>query len=194
KIFEESFNGSLKYFRSLYPAIISIFYTTGMRKSELLNLNLSDWDRENSTLKVYGSKTGRDRVVPLPEVAWRCLESYLCIRYNLLLKQGKTCDALFVNRNGDRVNGTQILVQFKRIAKRAGVAKATIHMFRHSCASGLIEEGVPLPQVSNILGHSCSVSTFRYLNIADPKRKKAMLKHPINKILTTLKEVENEGL
>ena len=192
KIFEQSFYAQNPYFRKLYPAIISVFYSTGMRKSELLSLDISDWDRENSVLKVYGSKTSQERNVPVPEIAWKCVEDYMSARANLLIKLGKDETALFVNRKGSRVNGTQLLVQFKRIAKNAGVDKATIHMFRHSCATGLIEEGVPLPQVQNILGHNCAQTTFRYLNIADPERVKAMRKHPINDILTTLKEEEYE--
>lgn len=192
KIFDESFNGHFRFFRSLYPAIISLFYSTGIRKSELLSLNVEDWDSASSTLKVFGSKSGRDRVVPVPEAGWRCLEAYLIARNNLLLGLNKKENALFVNRKGNRVNGTQILVQFKRIAKRANVEKATIHMFRHSCATGLIEEGVPLPQVQKILGHSCIQTTNRYLSISDPERKKAMARHPINGLLNQIKEDENE--
>lgn len=192
KIFDESFNGQIRYFRLLYPAVISLFYSTGIRKSELLSLNIEHWDSESSTLKVFGKKVGRDRIVPVPEVGWKCLENYLIERNNLLLKLGKEENALFVNKLGKRVNGTQILVQFKRIAKRAGVDKATIHMFRHSCATGLIEEGVPLPQVQQILGHSSISTTNRYLSISSPERKKAMRLHPINNILNQLKEEESE--
>lgn len=193
KIFEESFNSYYPYFRALYPAVISLFYSTGIRKSELLNLNLKDWDREKSLLKVHGKKTGQDRMVPVPEVAWKCLENYLAVRANLLLENNVLSDALFINRKCTRVNGTQLLVQFKRIAKRANVEKATIHMFRHSCATGLIKEGVPMPQVQKILGHQSSSTTFRYLNIASPDRDKAMKIHPINKILAQLKEEKNDA-
>jgi len=192
KIFEESFNSTYPYFRKLYPAIISIFYTTGLRKSELLSLDLKDWNRTESTLKVYGSKTGQDRLVPVSEVAWKCIEDYLKARNTLLLKLNKTSDALFINRKGSRVNGTQILVQFKRIAKRAGVDKATIHMFRHSCATSLIEEGVPLENVKQVLGHACVQTTYRYSHIASPERVRAIRKHPINDILNSLKEKEYE--
>ena len=192
KIFEESFNGHFRYFRLLYPAIISLFYSTGIRKSELLSLNIDDWDSSKSILKVYGSKSGKDRIVPVPEVAWSCLQNYILERNNLILKLGLNQKALFVNRRGSRVNGTQLLVQFKRIAKRANVEKATIHMFRHSCATGLIEEGVPLPQVQKILGHASPQTTNRYLSVSGPERKKAMKRHPITNILNNIKEEEVE--
>lgn len=192
KIFEQSFNTPYPHFRALYPAIISLFYSTGIRKSELLNLDIDCWDSEEATIKVYASKTRRERVIPVPDVTRKCIENYLVKRSNLLLSKKKTNPALFINRNCERVNGTQLLVQFKRIAKRAGVSNATIHMFRHSCATGLIEEGVPLPQVQRILGHASTISTFRYLEIASPERKKAMNKHPVNEILKTLKESEYE--
>lgn len=192
KIFDESFNVQYPYFRSLYPAIISVFYSTGLRKGELLSLNLLDWDRDKSTLKVFGSKVGKERIVVVPEVGWRCIENYLKVRTNLLQKLGIENKALFLNRKAERVNGTQILLQFKRLAKKANVDKCTIHMFRHSCATGLIEEGVPLFQVQKTLGHSSTMTTMRYLSISDPERKKAIRKHPINKILSTLKEKEDE--
>lgn len=192
KIFEQSFHAQNPYFRTLYPAIISMFYSTGIRKSELLNLNINCWDSEEGTIKVYASKTKRERVIPVPDVTRKCIENYLVKRNNLLLFKKKNTEALFINRTGERVNGTQLLVQFKRIAKNAGVDKATIHMFRHSCATGLIEEGVPLPQVQRILGHASTMSTFRYLEIASPERKKAMNKHPVNEILKGLKEIEYE--
>jgi site-specific recombinase XerD len=187
-IFDESFNGHYRYFRELYPAIISLFYSTGIRKSELLTLDVKDWDSKSSLLKVYGSKTGRDRIVPVPDVAWKCLEKYLITRNNLVLEKNRDEKALFVNNNGQRVNGTQLLVQFKRIAKRANVPLATIQMFRHSCATGLIEEGIPLPQVQKILGHSSVITTNRYLSISSPERKKAMKLHPINNLLEKIKE------
>lgn len=192
KIFEQSFYAQIPHFRALYPAIISLFYSTGIRKSELLNLDVASWDSEEATIKVFASKTRRERVIPVPDVTRKCIENYLIKRNNLLLSRKKNSTALFINRNCERVNGTQLLVQFKRIAKRAGVDKATIHMFRHSCATGLIEEGVPLPQVQRILGHASTASTFRYLEIASPERKKAMNKHPINEILKSLKETEYE--
>lgn len=192
KIFEQSFQTQYPHFRALYPAIISLFYSTGIRKSELLNLDIDCWDSEEGTIKVFASKTRRERVIPVPDVTRKCIENYLVKRNNLLLFKKKNTSALFINRNCERVNGTQLLVQFKRIAKRAGVGNATIHMFRHSCATGLIEEGVPLPQVQRILGHASTMSTFRYLEIASPERKKAMNKHPVNEILRSLKETEHE--
>lgn len=190
KIFEQSFHTQYPHFRALYPAIISLFYSTGIRKSELLSLNTDCWNSEDATIKVFASKTRRERIIPVPDVTRKCIESYLVKRNNLLIQKKKNSSALFINRNCERVNGTQLLMQFKRIAKRAGVDRATIHMFRHSCATGLIEEGVPLPQVQRILGHASTQSTFRYLEIASPERKKAMNKHPINGILKEMKEVE----
>lgn len=192
KLFEESFNCHDPYFRSLYPAIISVFYTTGIRKGELLSLKLDDWKRTEFSLKVIGHKTGFERVVPVTEATWKCIENYLKARNRLLLRKGITSDFLFVNRNGDQVNGTTLHTQFRRLAKRAGIPKATIHMFRHSCATDLVEEGIPFPHVQKILGHSSSSSTYRYMSISDPQRKKAMQLHPINKILENIREVNNE--
>jgi site-specific recombinase XerD len=59
----------------------------------------------------------------------------------------------------------------------------TVHQFRHSCASDLIEAGASLPEVKGILGHAVLETTMRYTQVADPLRKEAMEKHPINEFL-----------
>lgn len=64
-----------------------------------------------------------------------------------------------------------------RIARRAGVALHTVHQFRHTCASDLIEADVALPEVQRILGHQAIATTVRYTHIADPQRREAMARH-----------------
>jgi len=71
----------------------------------------------------------------------------------------------------------------KRIATRSGSPGVTLHQFRHTCASDLLERGTSLPEVQEILGHRTIQTTVRYLSIADPQRHEAVKRHPINEIL-----------
>jgi site-specific recombinase XerD len=169
-----------------YQAVcaLAILYGTGLRRGELERLDLSDWDRENSVLKIDGRKSGRERQVPVGEGVWRCIEGYLPHRHNRLEAKGRVEEtALLVNDRGDRLTGQLISTLIGRLGKSAGIEAVTPHQFRHSCASDLIEAGVTIPEVQGILGHASIASTVRYTAIADPERAKAMSKHPLNRFL-----------
>ena len=71
------------------------------------------------------------------------------------------------------------------MARHAGVSLHSLHQFRHTCASDLLEAGVRLPEVQRILGHQGIATTVRYVHIADPQRRAAMARHPINDWLST---------
>lgn len=71
------------------------------------------------------------------------------------------------------------------MAKRCDFEIHSMHQFRHSCASDLLEEGVRLPEVQRILGHQGIATTVRYVHIADPQRREAIACHPINDWLGT---------
>jgi len=164
--------------------ILAILYGTGLRRGELERLTVDDWDGEHGLLKVDGRKTGRPRQVPVGEGVWRCIEAYLPRRQNRLEKTGRVDErALLVNTLGERVSAEAISGMVRRLAETAGVGTVTIHQFRHSCASDLLEAGVTLPEVQKILGHAVIASTVRYLAIADPERARAISRHPINRFL-----------
>jgi integrase/recombinase XerD len=164
--------------------ILAILYGTGLRRGELERLTVDDWDREHGLLKVDGRKTGKQRQVPVGEGIWRCIEAYLPRRQNRLEQTGRLDErALLVNTLGERVSAYAISNTVRRLAQTAGIGKVTIHQFRHSCASDLLEAGVTLPEVQKILGHAVIASTVRYLAIADPERAVAINRHPINRFL-----------
>jgi site-specific recombinase XerD len=115
---------------------------------------------------------------------WRCVEAYLPARQNLLEQRGTRGEpALFLNRRGDRLRAEQLGALVHRLAKTAAVPLVTLHQFRHSCASDLLEQGVSLPAVQQMLGHASVSSTTRYLQVADPERARAIGKHPLNDYL-----------
>lgn len=164
--------------------ILALLYGTGLRRGELARLDLGDWNRESRTLKVDGHKTGVERCVPVGEGVWRCIEAYLPHRHNRLEATGRLDEqALLINTFGQRMTGQSVSIFVGRLAKSADVEHVTLHQFRHSCASDLLEAGVTLPEVQRMLGHAAIQTTVRYAAVADPQRALAMSKHPLNRFL-----------
>ena len=170
--------------RYLSLCVLGILYGTGLRRGELARLDLRDWDVEHGTLKIDGRKTGHERQVAIGEGVARCIEAYLPHRHNRLEKTGHIDEeALLINNHGQRLNSNNIGMLVGRLSRDAGLPRVTVHQFRHSCASDLIEAGVALPDVQRMLGHAGIASTMRYLDIAGSERAAAMGKHPINGFL-----------
>jgi site-specific recombinase XerD len=184
KLWETAAAGRQEYQRHLWVAMLGTLYGTGLRRGELVRLDVGDWNREEGTLLVDGVKTGRERQVPLPALTGRCLEAYFPHRHNQLERTGRLGEsALFVNQDGGRFNPRSISGGLKTIARRCDAGDITLHQFRHTCASDLLEGGVNLPAIQQMLGHQTIQTTIRYLQVADPQRHAAVKLHPINKIL-----------
>ncbi len=172
--------------RHLGITVLSILYGTGLRRGELERLNVSDWNREDGTLRIDGQKTGQERSVPVPSIVYHCIETYLPHRQNHLIKKERFDQpALLLNRQGGRFKAGMVSLMVKNISKRAGVKLHSLHQFRRSCASDLLASGASLAEVQRILGHSSVSTTVRYLHIADPERHEAMNCHPLNDWLIT---------
>jgi site-specific recombinase XerD len=170
-----------EYSSQLWVTILAMLYGTGLRRGELERLNVDSFDRREGTLRIDGRKTGRERCVPLQEVPLRCLEAYLPRRHNRLEETQRLGEAaLFVTRNGVRLTGQMISNGIHAISRKAGVSIHSLHQFRHTCASDLLEAGVNLAEVQRILGHSGISTTVRYVHIADPQRREAISRHPLN--------------
>lgn len=165
----------------LWVTVLAMLYGTGLRRGELARLDVEHFDQTEATLRIDGRKTGRERCVPLPEMVVRCLEAYLPLRHNALEQAGTVGEqALLVTRKGERLTANSISSAIHQIARRAGVSFHSLHQFRHTCASDLLEAGVHIAQVQRILGHCGVATTVRYVHIADPQRRQAMRQHPLN--------------
>lgn len=169
------------YSSHLWITILAMLYGTGLRRGELARLRVDVFDRQEGTLRIDGRKTGQERCVPLPEMVLRCLEAYLPRRHNQLEQVGLVQEtALLVSRYGLPLSGSAISNGVHDIAAVAQVPIDSLHQFRHSCASDLLEAGVHLAEVQRILGHAVISTTVRYVHIADPQRRAAIALHPIN--------------
>ncbi|MCP4709879.1 MAG: tyrosine-type recombinase/integrase, partial [Planctomycetes bacterium] len=148
--------------RFLWIALLSVLYGTGLRRKEIERLNLDSWIGEEGVLEIEGCKNGGERRVIVPELSWRCLESYLIQRHNYLEKMGQINQpALFVNRSGERLTGTAISKGIRNLAQRGNLPRITLHQFRHTCATDLLERGLHVADVQKVLGHKRISTTVR---------------------------------
>jgi integrase/recombinase XerC len=169
------------YHRQLWTTLLAVLYGTGLRRGELVRLDVSHWDRIEAVLELDGRKTRAMRRMPVPELVARGLEAYLPARQLQLERSGRLeQSALFVTRDGERLGASAMSQALTRLASRAGIERVTLHAFRHTCASDLLEAGVRVPEVAQVLGHRVLATTVRYLQIADRQRHAAIDRHPIN--------------
>jgi integrase/recombinase XerD len=146
-------------------AILEVFYATGVRRSELVRLDLEDIDHERAVLRVRQGKGNKDRMVPLGERAHFWINRYLeeC-RPQLEVNGGER--ALFLTGFGERFNIHYIGTWVRRLLDQAGVAKGgSCHLLRHSCATHMLENGADIRLIGQLLGHSRLDTTQIYTEV-----------------------------
>jgi integrase/recombinase XerD len=145
-------------------AMLELMYATGIRVSELVALKTSDLDLQVGFLRALG-KGGKERVVPVGEVAKNALENYLLNSRRVLLR-GRIVVELFVTRQGRKMTRQGFWKTLKGYAKRADVrASVSPHSLRHAFATHLLEGGADLRSVQEMLGHSDISTTQIYTHI-----------------------------
>lgn len=159
-------------------AMIELMYATGLRVSELVDLEVSNVDIENGFVRCFG-KGGKERIVPVGEIALRYLKIYL-EEYRDSLKKTYLCDKLFLNNHGKKLTRQGFFIILKAIACECGIDKnITPHMLRHSFATHLLNNGADLRSIQVMLGHSNLSTTQIYTNVSnDTLRENYDLFHP----------------
>jgi site-specific recombinase XerD len=167
--------------------ILEVFYATGIRKAELLALRLPDVNLEDGLLRIQG-KGGHDRIVPLSRIAARFLETYLnAIRPELVragrAEHGHKTDRLFVTARGRPLDKNLVGELVVRSARAAKIQRRiTCHLWRHTCATHLLQNRANLRHVQEILGHRSLATTERYLHLTITDLKQAHRRcHPREK-------------
>lgn len=165
-------------------AIIEMFFATGARVYEVSNIRADCIDMESGVIRIMG-KGDKERYVQICEESiLRLLKKY----YQLNEKAIKESGYFFVNRRGKRFTEQSIRIMLKKYTKFAGIARnITPHMFRHSFATYLIEEGVDVSCVQQILGHSSIKTTQIYIHVAAKKQAEIL------KMLHPRKQMKIEG-
>ena len=150
-------------------AMLELLYATGIRVSELIELDLEDLNLEEASVRCRGHE--RSRVIPLYPGAVAALQDYLeLVRPQMIGDSDET--ALFVNVSGDRMSRQGFWKLVKFYAAKAGIEKdITPHTLRHSFAAHLIQNGADLRSVQEMLGHADISSTHVYSGLLRAKLK-----------------------
>ncbi len=152
-------------------AMMELLYSTGMRISELVQINYDDIDLRKGLVKVHG-KGDKERLIPMGRHCQSAINDY--IRAQGLRKPGSS--PLFVNRDGERISVRSLQRNLRfyavEILGGAGV-KITPHTFRHSCATHLLARGAGLREIQELLGHESLVTTQKYTHVDIERMKKS---------------------
>ncbi|MGC9033407.1 MAG: site-specific tyrosine recombinase/integron integrase [Thermosulfidibacteraceae bacterium] len=158
-------------------AIVELLYASGLRVSELVSLRIEDVDFENRLLIVREGKGGKDRIVPINDVAIYWLKKYLSIRK-------KNSPFLFCGRKDIKLTRQRIWQIIKNYAEKANIpiSKISPHVLRHSFATHLLMGGLDLRSLQELLGHATIKTTEIYTHIANPELERLFIKfHPRKK-------------
>ena len=157
-------------------AIIEVLFSCGLRVSELTNLKLSNLYIEEQYIRVMG-KGSKERLVPISPRALDELNYWFTDRNVMKIKPGEE-DYVFLNRRGQHLTRTMILIMIKRYAVEAGIKKTiSPHTLRHSFATSLLEGGADLRAIQAMLGHESIGTTEIYTHIDTSTLRQEILEH-----------------
>jgi integrase/recombinase XerD len=146
--------------------MLELFYSTGMRRSGLTGLELTAVNQERRTAQVRQGKGRKDRVVPVGSRALQWLERYLCeVRPLLAVSPAET--ALFLTSYGEPFNPDVLSRKVSKYIKDAEIGrKGSCHLFRHSCATHMLEGGADTRFIQQLLGHAKLETTQIYTDVS----------------------------
>ncbi len=141
-------------------AIVELMYSSGLRVSETVNINISDFEENMSFLRVIG-KGSKTRLVPMGRFAINAINNWL----NEREKISNNTDALFLNSKGSRLSVRSIQLRLKKMAIKQGLPPVHPHMLRHSFATHMLESSGDLRTIQELLGHSSLSTTQIYTKL-----------------------------
>jgi integrase/recombinase XerD len=149
-------------------AMLHLLYATGMRVSELVALNLEHVDLAQATVVCAGrnGKNKRERVLPLSSLALDQIKNYLQGPRQRLIQHHPEEQALFVNHHGERLTRQGFWLIIKGYARQVNITGITPHMLRHSFAILMLQNGMELRSVQELLGHAHIATTQVYSQLA----------------------------
>ena len=166
----------LKHCNNLkHKCILMALYSGGLRRSELINLKISDIDSPRMLIRITNSKGNKDRNTLLSEKLLKLLRDYY--RYH------KPKYWLFEGQGGGQYSATSIANILRKALKKAQIDKnATPHTLRHSFATHLLEQGINLRYIQELLGHSSIITTEIYTHVSSKQLSK--IKNPLDNLNT----------
>lgn len=154
-------------------AILELFYSTGMRLSELIHLSVGDIDLSENFVKVMG-KGGKERIIPFGDTAKEALVDYLtrCGRLTkhketrIEFRESEPGDPLFISSNGRRISARTVDDRLRRYFKKmSGSTGFSPHRLRHTFATHLLDAGMDIRAVKELLGHASLSTTQDYTHL-----------------------------
>ena len=147
-------------------AMLGVYYGCGLRRSEGLELDITDIDLTRSLVHVQKGKGSKERFVPMSESVKQDLKDWLSVRDEYLKQPGE--QAFLLSPTGKRIGGNALLVRLKRLVDMAGINKDIgLHSLRHSIATHLLWQGMSLENVGRFLGHTSLESTQIYTHLKE---------------------------
>ncbi len=155
-------------------AMLEVFYSTGIRLSELINLNIADIDRQGLLVKVTG-KGRKQRIVPIGRKAVQAVDEYLRLR-GKARRAGRTTEGgqpVFLAANGERIYPQMVGNAVRKyLGKVSELEKISPHVLRHTFATHLLNRGADLKAVKELLGHESLSTTQIYTHVTTERMKK----------------------
>ena len=164
-------------------AIMELFYSSGLRVSELVTLNRHDFDPESLLIKIKG-KGKKERIAPITKNAAEWIKNLLNHPERYLECDGHAAQidpqAIFLNRRGTRITTRSVDRKFDKYLQASGLAgHVTPHTIRHTIATHWLENGMDLKTIQMILGHSSLSTTTIYTQVSSKLKKEVYDKtHP----------------
>ena len=161
--------------------ILEILYGSGIRVSELVNIKIKDIDFSNKTILIFG-KGNKERIVPFGDYALDAINMYLDDARDKYL-DGKTSEYLIVGKNETNLTTRRIEQIIDKLIKKTSIKmNITPHMFRHTFATHLLDNGCDLIAVQELLGHESLSSTEIYTHVSNEHLREVYYKcHPRNR-------------
>ena len=151
-------------------AMLELMYSSGLRVSELINVNIHDIDTSNCIIRIMG-KGSKERIVPLGDYAIKYIELYLKEYREKIIKK-ELNDYLFLNNHGKKMTRQGFFKILKQIAKEKNIkTEFSPHTLRHSFATHLLNGGADLRSIQEMLGHSDISTTQIYTHVSKEKLK-----------------------
>ncbi len=147
-------------------AMLSLYYSCGLRRSEALYVEIGDIDFDNNVLFVQKGKAGKQRYVPFTDTTHFHLREYINIGRRRLNRKHKFRKTLLISYKGEKVKGQALQLRLNVLCRRAGIyQKVGLHTLRHSIATHLLQQQMSIYDISEFLGHSSLESTQIYTHV-----------------------------
>jgi integrase/recombinase XerD len=172
---------------------MEVFYSTAIRRAELINLEINDIDKQRAMIFIRKGKGNKDRYVPIGERALAFLELYMEKARPIFSSKAKVDEGkIFLSRYGDAFLPASLNTLLSKYINSAAVNKgASCHVFRHTCATLMLENGADIRYIQEMLGHSSLATTQIYTKVFDTKLKEVHSRtHPSAKLLKPILPIE----